>query len=165
MVKPGGEPEIALRHPNIALTLPVFIACKPTVCATQFEIFWCKSERIRANEKSIPRSGNFAIVISAAVAILAAAISLQAQSSLPRRVAPAPTADARYASGPSAKSRRRRPTRTRPLLDVKTCPSRSAKHLHHLLPIRPHAFRLFQQKAIRPRRQKRLRRSRPIDSG
>ena len=96
----------------------------------------------------IPRSGNFAIVISAAAAILAAAISLQAQSSRPRRVAPMPTPTPDTLLGPPPKSSPAT-DKNAPLLDVKPAkpigeaPASSSTDTTH-------AFRLFQQKQYAP---------------
>jgi hypothetical protein len=92
----------------------------------------------------IPSPGNYALTVFTAALIFAAAISLQGQSSRPRRVSPAPTPTPDTLLGPGPKSP---PVtdRNAPLLDVKPAkpvgeaPTSTSTDTTH-------AFQLFQQK-------------------
>src|SRR5207237_2785781 len=80
--------------------------------------FYWKSERIRPMNNRNPRPERIVLIVFAAALMFMAAMSLRAQSSRPRRVAPTPTPTPDTLLGPPPKSS---PSvdRNAPLLDVK----------------------------------------------
>src|SRR5437773_11074074 len=95
-----------------------------------------------------PRPERFVLIVFAAALMFMAAMSLRAQSSRPRRVAPAPTPTPDTLLGPPPKSSPAVDKNT-PLLDVK--PSKPIGEAPATTSTdTTHAFQLFQQKQYAP---------------